>query len=302
MLDQALAATSSRARSEIAERQVAAAEANAERLELLDEILEVALDDGLDDAGVGAGVRALGRDRLAGAVRAEEERTPRDGGHLELIEVGYSHVRSFAPHALAALRLRSSGPSEVFEAAELLKRMNAEGRRHLPPDAPVGFVPSRWRPYLAAARAAGDESAYRHYWELCVLYGLRGALRSGEVWVEGSRRYGDVASYLIPPEEWPGRRDEVAALCGIPATFAERLARLDADYERLLDQLEALLADGQGPVRIDDAGRLQLRPLAAEIVAPEVLATKDAVLARLPMLPLARRSSRWTASPGSATG
>jgi hypothetical protein len=58
----------------------------------------------------------------------------------------------------------------------------------------------------------------------------------------------------------------------------------------------------QGPVRIDDAGRLQLRPLAAEIVAPEVLATKDAVLARLPMLPLARRSSRGTASPGSATG
>ena len=303
MLDRALAATSSRARSEIAERQLAAAAANAERLELLDEILEVALDDGLDDAGVGAGVRALGRARLAGAVRAEAERTPRDGGHLERIEARYSHVRSFAPHALAALRLRSSGPSEVFEAAELLQAMNAERRRQLPPDAPVGFVPSRWRPYLAAARAAGDDSAYRHYRELCVLYGLRGALRSGEVWVEGSRRYGDVASYLIPVEEWPGRRDEVAALCGMPATFAERLARLDADYERLLDQLEALLADGQGPVRIDDAGAgSSSAPWPPRSSPPRSRPPRTRSWPACRWCPSPRRSSRWTASLGSATG
>ncbi len=113
------------------------------------------------------------------------------------------------------------------------------------------------------------------------------ALRSGEVWVEGSRRYGDVASYLIPPEEWPQRRAEVAELCRLPATFAERLTGIDADYERYLAALEALLADGNGPVRLDDAGELQLKPLAAEVVSPEVTAIKAAILARLPMVPLA---------------
>lgn len=287
MFDQALAATSSRAKHLIAERQLAAAEANLGRLDLLDDILDIALDDGLDDADVGAGVRGLGHDRLASAVRGADERVPTDGGHLALVEARYSHVRSFAPQALSSLRLRASGPSDALEAAQLLQKLNAEGRRHVPTEAPTGFVPARWQPYLAAARAAGDENGYRHYWELAALFELQGALRSGEVWVEGSRRYGDVASYLIAPDEWPAMREEVLQLCRLPSSFPERLAQLDADYERYLDELEALLAAGDGPVSLDDAGELQLRPLAAEVVVPEVVATKDAILARLPMVPLA---------------
>lgn len=62
--------------------------------------------------------------------------------------------------------------------------MNAESRRHVPDDAPVDFVPTRWRPYLDSARAAGDESRFKHYWELCVLFALQGGLRSGEIWVQ----------------------------------------------------------------------------------------------------------------------
>ncbi len=287
MFDQALAATSSRARSVLAERQLAAAEANVGRLDLLDEILDVALDDALDDAAVGAGVRNLGQDRLASAVRSTDERVPRDGGHLALVDARYSHVRSFAPQALGALSLRSGGPSEAFEVANLLQTMNAEGRRHVPADAPTDFVPARWQPYLNAARAAGDENRYRHYWELAALFAVQGALRSGEIWVEGSRRYGDVASYLIPPEQWPAMRDEVRELCGLASSFFERLARIDADYERHLDELEVLLAERDGPVHLDDGGELHLRPLAAEVVGPEVRAAKDAILARLPMVPLA---------------
>lgn len=287
MFDQALAGTSSRARSHLVERQLAVVEANAERLVLLDEILAVALDPGLDDAAVGAGVRGLGPDRLAAAVRGEDERLPRDGGHLALLEARFAHVRSFAPQVLAALSYRASVASETLDAVELLKTMNAQGRRHVPGDAPVGFVPARWQPYLGSARAAKDENAYKHYWELCVLFALQGALRSGEIWVEGSRRYANLASYLIPPGEWPERRAEVAELTGVPATFAERLAGIDADYARYLGDLEALLGEGDGPVRLDDAGQLHLSPLAAEVVDPGVLAVKEGVLARLPMVPLA---------------
>ncbi|MDQ1247557.1 MAG: hypothetical protein QG597_1927, partial [Actinomycetota bacterium] len=41
-----------------------------------------------------------------------------------------------------------------------------------------------------------DTTAYRHYWELCVLMALRDGLRSGDVHVLGSRRYADPASFL----------------------------------------------------------------------------------------------------------
>ena len=53
---------------------------------------------------------------------------------------------------------------------------------------------ARWRGYRADAVAAGDSIAYRHFWELTVLLGLRDGLRSGDVWVPGSRRYADPGS------------------------------------------------------------------------------------------------------------
>ena len=76
MFDQALTGADSRARLVAAEREAALVEANIERLDLLDEILVVALDKKLDGAAVGAGVRGLGRQRLVDAVRGEEERLP----------------------------------------------------------------------------------------------------------------------------------------------------------------------------------------------------------------------------------
>jgi TnpA family transposase len=287
LFDQALAGTDSRARFKVAQRQAERVAADAERLVLLDDILGVVLDDDLDDAAVGAGIRGLGSDRLAGAARGEDERLPRDSGHLELMEASFSHVRSFAPQVFAALAFAASvSPSEVFDATRLLQAMNAEGRRHVPETAPVEFVPARWRPYLQAARAAGDQNRYKHYWELCVLFALQGGLRSGEIWVEGSRRYANPATYLIAPEAWPAKRAEVLEMTGMPATFAERLAAIDGEMSGYLDDLEALLADPNSPVRVDEHGELHLSPLDAEVIDPVVTAERDAMVARLPVLPL----------------
>jgi len=117
------------------------------------------------------------------------------------------------------------------------------------------------------------------------LLALQGAL-SGEIWVKGSRRYANPASYLIAAEVWKRDRVELLKLTGKPAAFAEHLAEIEAEIARYLDDLEALLADPDGPVRIDDAGELHLRPLAAEVIDPAVLAERDGVVARLPIVPL----------------
>ena len=70
------------------------------------------------------------------------------------------------------------------------------GGRKVPADAPVPFVPTRYADYLAKARKSRDDTSHRHYWELCVILGLRDGLRSGDVYVPGSRRYADPATYL----------------------------------------------------------------------------------------------------------
>ena len=287
VFDMMLTATDGNARDRVAERQLEALQANLERLALLDDILDVVLDTDLDDTEVGGAVRGLGSKRLASAVRSEAERPPRDGGHLELMEARFSHVRSFAPHVLGALTFAASvAPSEVLDAVRLLQAMNVEGRRHVPDDAPIDFIPARRRPYLDAARDDGNENRFKHYWELCVLLALQGALRSGEIWVKGSRRYANPASYLIAPEAWARDRTELLKLTGQPATFAERLTEIEQEMARYLDDLEALLGDPDGPVRLDDAGELHLRPLSAEAIDPAVIVERDGVVARLPIVPL----------------
>ena len=110
--------------------------------------------------------------------------------------------------------------------------------------------------YLAAATEAADVTAYRHYWELCVLVALRDGLRSGDVYVPGSRRYADPASFLLTPEAWAPQRAEFCDLVGKPAGAADALAQAEEELHAALADLESLLARGgsTGQVRLTDDG------------------------------------------------
>jgi hypothetical protein len=97
-----------------------------------------------------------------------------------------------------AFRSNRAG-APILKAVEPLRDLNTRGQRRLPQDTPVEFVPPRWRPYVVNREGQID----RHYFELCTLWELRGALRAGNVWLEASRRFADPETYLIPRERWP---------------------------------------------------------------------------------------------------
>jgi len=164
------------------------------------------------------------------------------------------------------------------------------------PDAPAGFVPARWAGYLDAAAAAGDVTGYRHYWELCVLLGLRDGLRSGDVHVPGSRRYADPASFLLTPEQWEPQRLEFCDLVGKPAATADALALADEELHAALADLDGLLAKAwakgapggaPGEVRLGDDGELVIPPLSAEDIPAEAEALRDELAGMLPRVPFA---------------
>ena len=78
---------------------------------------------------------------------------------------------------------------------------------------------------------------------------LRDGLRSGDVYVPGSRRYADPSSFLLSPQQWEPQRLEFCHVVGKPASAADALALALASDElhaALLD-LEAQLARGGGP-------------------------------------------------------
>jgi hypothetical protein len=183
MLDRALAGADSRARHELSQRLSDGtgpdrAKAEADRARLPDEVLDVLADPAIPDEQTGRLLRErIGMARLIAARRPVREQ--RDHGHFDLLAARYKYLRTFTPAVIAALPLTGNTASQhvaaLLDAVGVLPELNAAGRTTVPEEATSAagtvFVPARWRGYLDATRGQGRGAAYRHYWELSVLYG-----------------------------------------------------------------------------------------------------------------------------------
>ncbi|MGF6884319.1 hypothetical protein ABIA39_005554 [Nocardia sp. GAS34] len=289
LFDQAISAKYSAAerkmRDELAER----GRTGEDRQALLDDLLALVTDPGIPDEDIGGLIRGerIGWERLRGAVAQAKPRLPRDHGHLAALDSSYSYLRQFTPRVLATVPFAGgTAATELLIAVAMLREMNATNARKVFDEAPTGFVPARWRGYLDDARKSGNQTAYRHYWELCVLLGLRDGLRTGDVYVPGSRRYADPAAYLLTAQQWEPQRDEFCRLVGKPSDPGQALGEAVAELHDAVGELEKVLADGDGPVRLDEAGDLVISPLTAEDVPSESEALKAELTEMLPFAPI----------------
>jgi hypothetical protein len=206
----------------------------------------------VSDGDAGRLVRSrIGLPRLQAARRPTAEREPRDYGHFDLLAARYKYLRIFTPAVIAQLPLTGNTASPdvaaLLEAVEVFRELNAAGRTMVPEQATTAaatsFVPARWRGYLDTTRGQGRGAAYRHYWELSVLYGVQARLRSGDVWVPGSRRYTDPTTLLIPVETWAAQRDDFCTVTGTDADAARQLQQLEAELHAAVTDLERVLTD-----------------------------------------------------------
>jgi hypothetical protein len=114
-----------------------------------------------------------------------------------------------------------------------------------------------------------------------VLYGVQAKLRSGDVWVPGSRRYTDPTTLLIPAETWVAQRGDFCTVTGADADPARQLQRLEAELHAAVTALERVLADpaSEGLARVSQDGDLIVSPLPAEQIPAEAGALAQAVAA-----------------------
>lgn len=142
---------------------------------------------------------------------------------LDHVLDGYPRFRRYAPRMLGLLKMQAAPVATPLLAAVGILRNGSKGERS------TDFLRpgSKWR-RLLRAQVDGD---FR-LWEVSVLFHLRDAFRSGDIWLERSRRYGDIKQTLVPtqavsqttrlvvplrPEEW----------------LSERRSRLDARLKEL---------------------------------------------------------------------
>ncbi len=67
------------------------------------------------------------------------------------------------------------------------------------------FIKPRWKPLVIT-----PEGIDRRFYEICALSELKNALRSGDIWVKGSRQFRDFEDYLLPPAKFTALKKEQA--------------------------------------------------------------------------------------------
>lgn len=181
---------------------------------------------------------------------------PEEFDYLHRLGDQYATLRRYAPRLLAVLTLRAApAAAPVLDAINLLRTLDARGARPIPGDAPKAFVRKRW-----AKLVFTDGSISRRFYELCAMSELRNALRSGDIWVEGSRQFKDFNEYLAPVESFAAMKE--AKALPLPVTtdgdqyLRDRLSLLEAR----LDAVNRMaLADDLPDATITESG-LKITP------------------------------------------
>ena len=166
------------------------------------------------------------------------------GSHLGFVGRWHAATRQYSPALLETAPLCFPPGSELGLAVEHLRQVNRDGRRKLGTDAPLGFLPPRWRRHvLGPAACAGEERAIsRPHYEVALLSTLNERIKSGDVTVEGSRRWADFDNYLIAQPTWAAERLAHYAALGLPADPAEFVVGLDRELKAVTEAVEARLA------------------------------------------------------------
>jgi TnpA family transposase len=217
---------------------------------------------------------------------------PKTFDHLHLVGENYSLLRRYTPEFLDVLKLRAAPAAQaVLDAVDVVRELNMTGSRKVPDETPVAFVKERWKPLVIT-----DEGIDRRFYEICVLSELKNALRSGDIWVQGSRQFRNFEEYLLPPDKF----SELRMAGALPIAINPDLNQYLLERVLLLNQQLATvnrlaLANELPDAIITDTG-LKMTPQDA--VAPDsaqaLIDQISAMMPRIKITELLMEVDDWT--------
>ncbi|MEO8283508.1 MAG: Tn3 family transposase [Pseudarthrobacter sp.] len=144
---------------------------------------------------------AIGWESLAESIAQAKELTkPAFEDHLALVSAHFTTLRRYTPAFLAVLDLHAApAAQDLLAAINVIRTLNTTGARRIPTDAPISFIRPRWKPLVFT-----DDGFHRGFYEFCALAELKNALRSGDMWVTGSRQFRDFDDYLLAGDDYTG--------------------------------------------------------------------------------------------------
>ena len=222
---------------------------------------------------------------LARVSEAEALAQTEEFDYLDHIEAHYIQIHRYAPTLLRIFTFAGiPAMKPLLSALDVLRRLHMDEIRKIPSDAPDSFVKARWKRHVFT-----EQRTDRRYYELCALTELRAGLRSGDVFVAGSRQFRDFEEYLLSKE---AARTVIASLPTeheVEAYLAQRHTELHSSLLRGLagGELEGVRLEGE---------RVIISPLTSQVPsnADDHTQRAYAVLPSLKITELLVEVDRWT--------
>ena len=217
---------------------------------------------------------------------------PEDFDYLGLLSNHYQQLHRYTPAFLEAFEFRAAPAAQkLLEAVGVLKRLTASNGRSIPEDAPTEFVRRRWGPHVFTSSGVD-----RRYYELCTLVELKNGLRSGDVWVPGSRQFKDFEDYLLPKSAFESLLSSNDLPLITNGDFDRYWAERQALLRRELERVDALAARRELPDAEITQGTLKVTPLVNAVPeeADALLRQAYALLPHVKVTDLLLEVDRWT--------
>jgi TnpA family transposase len=291
LFDSRLTETERNAKRDLTAHQITLNEALQHSVRTLGKVADVVLDDSVSDEHVRDQIFAqVSREHLA-TLLATLEQQQRKLDKLHFIDRRYSYLRRFLPTFLATLTFHAyQSPDTLLEAMQVLHEVD-EDDGSLPSQlsqVPLDFIPSEW-----VARVVNrDATVNRRAYELCVMWTLQAALRSGRIWVEHSRRYTHLDSYLMPKALWQQQKAVFFELVPIQHDSKAHLAHLQAQLKAAYRDLDAQLPNDEA-LRIEDE-QLVLTPFEGQWQPTALSDQVQALMPRVQLAEVLHEVDTWT--------
>jgi TnpA family transposase len=237
------------------------------------------MDDTVEDVAVRKTAFAVVPREAFAAALDQIDSLVRPPGDLYFTELRAQHRKlRFVPALLRSLSFGAAPAGQPM--LDAVRHLRGDDRSSPSTSAPVSFVPPGWKRQVKARDGSIDKIAYR----LCLLEGIRTAIRRRDLYVSPSLRYADPRLGLLSGPAWEAARPSICRTLGLstdaPAEIARLTERVDTAYKNTASKLPEL-AD----VTVDGT-ELVLSPLDKLDEPPSLIALKATVAARLPRVDL----------------
>lgn len=172
---------------------------------------------------------------------------------LEFSMMGYGKFRRYTVRMLEDIEFEGNQSAQpVLEAIAYLKEIN-QSNSNCDDSLPTQFTSAKWQKILGAKPDARQ-------WEVAVLFTIRDALRSRDIWVTGSRKYQDTRNQLLPVAQ----ARECLSL-PIPLHVEEWISERKNMLDQHMKAVNRMIRNGTLPNSVIENGKIHVKRLERQI-------------------------------------